>query len=286
LDQSDRQEHSKFWFVPQLDNLELLRATYVTYAFAPHFHETYAIGVTEAGAQVYTCQGARQLLMPAGSVAVVHPGEVHTSRAANRSGWSYRMLYPGADLLERAASEAGGRPCAAPSFASPVIADPVLACLVRNLHVALEDPATTLLERESRLLWMLTQLILRHADGCSALRLAGPETVVVNRIRSYLNDRFAEPIRLEQLASLANLSAFHLLRVFRNAVGLPPHAYLIQVRLARAKRLLQAGQPIAEVAAQTGFVDQSHFSRHFKRVVGVPPGSYRPDSKNVQDTHT
>jgi AraC-like DNA-binding protein len=71
------------------------------------------------------------------------------------------------------------------------------------------------------------------------------------------------------------LSPFHLLRVFRAAVGLPPHAYQIQLRVARAKELLRAGMPIAAVAVEVGFVDQSHLTRHFKRLVGVPPGRYR-----------
>jgi AraC-like DNA-binding protein len=269
-------EHSKFWIDPQLDNLELLRATYITYAFAPHIHETFAIGVTEVGAQEYTYNRRQRLIMPAGSVAVVHPGEVHTSQAVDSSGWSYRMLYPSADLLKRAASEVSGRWQGQPCFSSPVIFDPDLARRIHALHVALEDPATLTLERESRLLWTLSLLVYRHADRRLGAGPARADPAVVRKARQLLEERFAENITLDQLAAYVNMSAFHLLRVFRDTVGLPPHAYLLQVRVARGKRLLQAGWRLADVAAQTGFVDQSHFSKHFKRVMGVSPGQYRP----------
>jgi AraC-like DNA-binding protein len=79
---------------------------------------------------------------------------------------------------------------------------------------------------------------------------------------------------LEQLSALAGLSQYHLVRVFRQETGLPPHTYLTQTRIERAKEQLQAGEPIAAVAATTGFADQSHFTKRFKRIVGVTPGQY------------
>jgi AraC-like DNA-binding protein len=79
---------------------------------------------------------------------------------------------------------------------------------------------------------------------------------------------------LEDLAHIAGLSPFHLTRVFHEATGLPPHTYLTQLRVSRAKQRLQAGDPIADVAAATGFSDQSHLTRRFKRIVGVTPGQF------------
>jgi len=67
--------------------------------------------------------------------------------------------------------------------------------------------------------------------------------------------------------------------VFKRALGIPPHAFQVQLRLARSQRLLRKGEPLARVAVETGFADQSHFTRSFKRLVGVTPGAY---SKNVQ----
>ena len=92
--------------------------------------------------------------------------------------------------------------------------------------------------------------------------------------REYLEEHYAENVSLEHLSQVAGLSRFHLLRAFREEIGLPPHAYLLGVRLRKAKSLLLEGLPVVRIAQDTGFFDQSHLTRHFKRLVGVPPGQY------------
>jgi AraC family transcriptional regulator len=86
---------------------------------------------------------------------------------------------------------------------------------------------------------------------------------------------------LEQLAAVARLSPYHFARQFKAATGLPPHRYVIMRRVERAKHLLQAGTDLslAEVAACAGFSDQSQFSRHFKRLLGVTPGQFRTPAR-------
>ncbi len=95
-----------------------------------------------------------------------------------------------------------------------------------------------------------------------------------------MHDNYARNVSLQELADLAELSTFHLSRAFRKAVGVPPHMYQIQVRIARAKTLLARGVSPASVAHAVGFYDQSHFGQHFKRLVGVTPGAYARESKN------
>ena len=272
--QAPTRDKAKFWRDLHLGGLELLRATYVTNSFAPHAHEGFAIGIIEAGTQSVDFHGDPNVLMPAGSVAAINPGEAHTGHAADRRGWSYRMLYPDANLLQRAASEIAGRESGVPFFPHPVIHDDDLVKLIRGMHIALEDETTPALERESRLLWTLAQLITRHAVDRPDVRDVRPERECVRQAREYLEDRYAENVSLEELASYVHLSRFHLLRVFRDELGLPPHLYLNNVRVIRAKELLLAGTLIADTAVQTGFVDQSHLTRRFKRVVGVTPGQY------------
>jgi transcriptional regulator GlxA family with amidase domain len=94
-------------------------------------------------------------------------------------------------------------------------------------------------------------------------------------------ERFTENISLEQLAALVNLSPYRLNRVFSQEVGVPPHAFLNQVRVWRAKAQLAKGMAIAQVAVETGFYDQAHLTRHFKRLLGYTPGILQ-DGKNVQ----
>ncbi|HEU0004238.1 MAG TPA: AraC family transcriptional regulator [Ktedonobacteraceae bacterium] len=271
---SSIQEHTQFWREPTLSNLELLRATYITHAFAPHIHDGYAIGVIESGAEQFKYRRSVHVA-PRGSIVVINPGEMHTGEAATEQGWTYRMLYPDVSLLQRAAAEVAGKQCDMPFFPSPVVDDPVLAVQLLHLHAALEDSSSAL-ERDSRFLWVLAQLILRHADAHPSLRpiRIGGEQAWVRQVRAYLEDHYAENVSLEQLASSVNLSPFHLLRVFRDVVGLPPHNYLTQVRVTRARQLLQASLRPVEVALAVGFTDQSHLTRHFKALVGVTPAQY------------
>lgn len=272
-------EQIKLWKVPDLPGLELLRAKYVTQTFSRHSHEGFAVGVIEKGALGFYYRG-ENVVAPAGAINLVIPDEPHTGHAATQSGWTYRMFYLTAGLLEKAASEIAGRPVSLPFFRPGVIEDARLAGIIYQLHLSMESSATTTLERESRLLWMLTRLILHHAEERPALRAAGRECGPVKRVRDYIEANYAEDLSIEQLSRVANLSPFHLIRVFRNHTGLPPHAYLTQVRVRRAKAFLARGWSIAPVAFETGFVDQSHLTRHFKRIVGVTPGQY---SNIVQD---
>jgi AraC-like DNA-binding protein len=275
------EERAKFWRDPTLNNLEMLRATYVTQNFSRHTHEGYAIGVIEQGIQQFTYQGAIHRA-PAGSIVVIHPGEVHTGHAGTPSGWTYRMLYPEVSLVQRATAEFMGQK-QLPYFPNPVIQDQQLAAQLRQLHIVIEN-STSVLERESCFLWTIAQLVRRYGDRRPFLVPIRQEHQVVQRIQDYLRANYANSISLEQLAYIANLKPLRLLRSFRREVGLPPHAYLVQVRVTRAKAMLSLGVPIAQVAADTGFTDQSHLTRHFKRLVGVTPRQYTLGCcKNVQD---
>ncbi|NJP06445.1 MAG: AraC family transcriptional regulator [Chloroflexaceae bacterium] len=270
------QEKTHYWRDPDVSQLELLRARYITHAFVPHTHEGYAIGVIERGVEQFWYRGAVRVAW-AGHVLVINPGEVHTGEAGCDQGWVYSMFYPSLDLLQRAAAELAQRPRDMPFFSQPVISDDELAAFFLRMHQAFER-VDSVLERESRLLWGLAHLIARYADDRPLVAQAGTEPARVRLVRDYLEQHYASNVVLDDLAQLAGLSSFHLLRVFRREVGLTPHAYLNQVRIRQACRLLARGLPVATVAAETGFVDQSHLARHFKRIVGVPPGHYRQNS--------
>ncbi|MBX3011202.1 MAG: AraC family transcriptional regulator [Caldilineaceae bacterium] len=265
-------EKTKFWHDQALGDLELLHATYVTHAFVPHMHEGYAIGVIERGAETFAYRRATHVA-GAGSLVVVQPGELHTGQAMTAVGWSYRMLYPAAAQLQAAASTLADAPRGYPFFGAPVIQDAPLAQQCIQLHRDLEA-GLSVLEREARWLAFLTNLITRHADAPRAALPAKASPSHLQMIVDYLEANYATNVTLAELTQLVHLSPYHLLRSFKAALGLPPHAYLNQLRVERAKRLLLAGLPIVEVALAVGFTDQSHLTRAFKRIVGVPPGQY------------
>lgn len=277
-------EKVTFWRDSRLSNLELLRATFITHTFAPHTHEGYAIGVIDKGAERFKYRKAIHVA-PQGSLVVINPEEMHTGEAVSQQGWSYRMLYPEIALLQRAALDAVEKPSGVPFFPEPVIYDPPLARMLSQMHAALATSPSEL-ERESILIWTLAHLIRRHAEMPPIALHSTTERGPVLKVRAYLEEHATENVTLDQLAALVHLSPFYLLRVFRETVGLPPHSYLTQIRVARARRLISASMPLAEVATAVGFTDQSHLNRHFKALIGVTPGQYArggDKSKNVQD---
>ena len=266
-------EKAIFWHADDLKGLELLKASFVTHAFPRHIHEGYAVGTIERGVETFYYRGAMHVA-PAGSVVIINPGEVHTGEAANEAGWTYRMFYPGLELLRRIMAELTGKQKQLPFFAAPVVRDDYLANRLRTLHHKLEGSISAL-ERQSYFNATMADLIVRHADSRPTLPSVRMENQAIEQAKAYLEAHYADNISLDQLARLVNLSPYYLTRTFRELIGIPPHAYLTQFRITQAKSLLTAGYSIAQVAAETGFVDQSHFTRHFKRFIGVTPGQYR-----------
>jgi AraC-like DNA-binding protein len=265
-------EYTHFWHDPTLSDLELLHATYITHSFAPHTHDHYVVAIVEQGVKQFDCHKKRHVA-PVGSVVFVNPGEVHTGSAAIEQGYTYSALYPSVDLFSRATSDIAGRERVLPFFRDHVVYDPELAALLARSHRIFEGPSSAL-ERESQLLWSLAQLIVRYADDRPIMREFTNEHASVQKARRYLDEHYAENISLGELSALVNLSPFHLLRAFRNQIGLPPHTYQTQVRVLQAKHLLRLGTSCIDTALAVGFADQSHLSKHFKRIVGVPPGQY------------
>ncbi len=141
--------------------------------------------------------------------------------------------------------------------------DADLVRLFLNFHRAVEI-AASLLKQEVLRFSILAQLIIRYANLPCALQPLKKERTSVQQVREYLHDNYAENVSLDRLAQIVNPSPYHLNRIFCAEVGVPPHAYQTQVRIDRAKQLLSKGIPIKQVAADTGFTDQSHLNRHFK----------------------
>jgi len=266
-------EVARYWQHGAVEGVDLLRARYVTHRYGRHAHETYTFGLIEAGVEEFD-YGTDVFRAGPGAVALLDPDVVHTGHAAVPSGWRYRVLYPQVSVVTEVASELGWR-AGTPRFPRTVVYDPGSAVLLRAAHRAAEhgDP----LASSSLLRTALGGLLRAHAtpgpgSGTAPVRRA-PHAV--GTVRDLLAERIADPPSLAELAALTGLSQFALLRAFRDATGLPPHAYLNQLRVRKARLLLDDGFPPADVAAQTGFADQAHLTRHFKRVVGVPPAAYQ-----------
>ena len=263
--------------------LDLLHAR-VAEPYAPHVHEVYAVGACTAGREVIRYRGTLHYAGP-GSVVVLEPGEAHTGGPADPPDFTYRVMYPAAGLLAEGLL-AGGRLAQGvhrlPRFREPVIADPGLAAELRRLHAALGAGLleTAPLEAESRLSWLLGELVRRHASPSRDAGVPGAGRVA-RLVMTQLADRLVSPPALAEIAAGTGLSRYQLVRSFRTEVGMPPYAWLAQHRVSAARALLERGCRPAEAAALTGFADQAHLTRWFRRVVGVTPGVYR---NSVQDS--
>lgn len=268
----DRQEQARLWQVAAFGGLDLLRANFVEFSFAPHAHEEFMIAVTEGGRARPRCWGVEQRIA-AGDLFVLSPGEVHGGGAVAGATWRYRSFYPPAALMRRVVWELTGVDRGLPQFAERVFDDPATETLLRQAHLALEAPDSAL-AHESRLLEALVGLVARHALGNATARRIGHEHRSVKLAKDYLETLPTENVSLDTLAHAAGIGPYHLCRVFRQETGLSPHAYQVLVRVRLAKTLLAQGLPISRAAAEAGFADQAHFTRHFKRTFGVTPGRY------------
>ena len=266
-------DEARLWRVEGLGGLEVLRANYGRLIFTPHAHEGFLIAVTEGGVGGPVFRGERHEVEP-GDVLVLNPEEAHAGGPVTEAPWRYRALYPSRDQMVQIMAEFPQRKQGLPEFPHGALRDLEVAKRLRRFLLAAEDEGSTLLQRESYLTEALAWLVGRHATGRRPANALGRERKSIATARGYLEARAAESISLHELAGVTGLSPYYLCRVFRRDVGLAPHAYQTQVRVRRAKELLGQGIPIALAAAEAGFYDQAHFSRHFKRTVGVTPGEY------------
>lgn len=265
--------------LPFLGGVDLLRARFVTQRFSKHFHDGFALGCIEDGAMRFRYKG-ETVTAPKGQVNLVVPGEPHDGHGATGDGWAYRMFYLRPEALLEAAEHLMRCPNL-PNFRGGVLDDPNLAACVGATHRILEREDVSSLEKETRLLWLLTHWISRHADERGEFPRDGREHRAVERAREIIRAQFAEDISLTGLAREAGLSPFHLVRVFENQIGVTPHTYLTQTRVERARDRLTGRERLADIAAECGFSDQAHLTRLFKRQIGITPGKYRKFLQNT-----
>lgn len=273
-------ETARHWRHPGLPGVDLLRARYVSHRYTRHSHPGYAIALIRSGVEEWWYRGGLERAGP-GGIGIVNADTVHTGHAGVPQGWAYRVLYPTVPVVRSVADELG-LPPGTPWFPEPVIDDPAAAAALLAAHRAGEDGDALAATSLTRL------LLARLLTGYATRRPSAPRQVrtgarLADRAREVLLDRLTEPPGLEELAAHLGAAPFPLLRAFRSRYGMPPHTWLTQQRVTRARGLLDAGVSPAEAAVSVGFVDQAHLSRHFRRVLGVPPGAYRRERRIVQE---
>ncbi len=246
--------------------LERMEARFHGNGFSPHRHDTYALGLTLHGVQTFSYRGARRFSEP-GNIIILHPDEVHDGAAGTEDGLVYRMIYLPPALI----AAAGDHRRALPFVADPVARDPELQAALADLLGDLEQEPGDLLTDDA-LSRITARLDLR--SGAPGRHVAPAARSAVLRARDYLESHLSETVQSERLEQVTGLDRYELARQFRRLMGTSPHRYLVMRRLDLAKRLIAAGDGLAEAAAQAGFADQAHFTRHFRKAFGLSPGRW------------
>jgi AraC-like DNA-binding protein len=261
------------WSRPvELPGVELLVAERCTQVWRV-FHETYTICTIfdlSGGQTEWTYRGKLHSAK-AQATMLMEPGEIHAMPHAIPP-CDFRVLLIDPAVVERAAAESG-MGTLRPHWKWAHAADPALFRGFARLHASLESAASEL-ERQSRLVVCL-QLLLERCSETGLPSAKQPEPLALLRAREFIREHYSRPVGLGDLETISGLSRFHLVRAFTKTFGVPPHAYQLRVQIAKARTLLGAGNPPAEVAAETGFADQSHLTRHFRAIYHVTPGEYR-----------
>jgi AraC-like DNA-binding protein len=250
---------------------DALWADHFAMRYPPHFHDTWAIGVVEEGLlRLRTARG--EWVGGPGTILAFAPGEIHSAAALSASGYRYRMVYPRSELI-RGISAANHVDAIERPFQVPVFTDHELAGKLATAHQPLIDGQWDT-KAESELVAALRSLWRDYRTTSSEWHDA-QDLHAVERARDYIGVRFAKQVRLASIAAECGLSAFQLIRVFQRVLGVSPYAYLVQLRVNRARDMLHQGVGVSEVAYACGFSDQSHLTRVFKKAIGVPPGTYQ-----------
>lgn len=266
----DGEQKTLFWRIPEGD-CELLAASYSNQAFGRHAHERYAFGAIVGGVERLYYRGSYDL-GSSGSLVTISPGEVHDGAPGVAGGWRSRMLYVDSAWLNQVLLQGRFASEHIHLFHQAFSADPALAQYFLDNHRLIEH-AGTALERETLLIELLATLFHRH--GLSPHGREVRERQAVRRIKQRLEEEFDSNLSLEELGRMVGMDPLYLIRVFKKEVGMPPHGYQLQQRVARVQRLLRAGSGLAEASFACGFCDQSHMARAFKKVVGITPRSFR-----------
>lgn len=260
-----RGEPARFRLVPGAGGAGILTATYRRHAFAPHAHSTWTFAIVHRGAMNTLIGGVADRLA-IDSLIVIPPGVIHSATPADRDGWDYVSVYPTAAAIAR---------CVARISPSLGARQPQGVIRSRRLAGLCDRLAAELCDGDDVAIHTLDELVEGAWHATSRQGHANREPVAcIERAMAYIREHACERLTLQMMADSAGLSSFHFMRRFHRVVGTTPYAFYAQLRVERAREMLERGISIVESAYDCGFVDQSHLNRHFKRIVGVTPGAY------------
>ncbi|WP_315249769.1 AraC family transcriptional regulator [Pseudomonas fragi] len=263
----------RFWRDAQLPFIEARSiADGRKVCYARHSHEIFSIGAITSGCCNYLHEKTSHRIST-GTVVLMNPGDVHACNPVEDQPWSYVMLYVDAQWLagiqQGFDEDAGGlfQPVAATYTQSPALFNGLT-----GLYAQLIDPELEVLARHEAAIKFFSAM---QQELGGSVALPKPANARVERAAEYIDEHFLRTLRLQDICEAASLSEAYLIRAFEQRYHMTPHAYLINRRIQHAQAQLREGALIADIAQQTGFSDQAHFQRVFKKHLAATPGQYK-----------
>ncbi|MDO4307881.1 MAG: AraC family transcriptional regulator [Eubacteriales bacterium] len=250
--------------------IEAYRFEGIVQPFPNHFHEYYVIGFIEDGQRVLSCRN-QEYSLKKGNILLFNPGDNHACVQSDDGSLDYRRFNITKEVMLNLAAEVTGRR-ELPGFSKNVIFDEEVTCYLHPLH-KLVMKGSCEFGKEENLLLLISLLIQRYGQPFESCIPECREEI--EKACDFMEQHFADRIYLDQICRYAGLSKSTLLRAFTKSKGVTPYSYLENIRIGKAKKLLEQGVPPIEAAMQTGFSDQSHFTNYFNRFIGLAPGLYR-----------
>lgn len=269
-----------------VNGLTLFEAEFANHRYERHFHDELVLAIMESGTARINCWG-RWFTAGPGDIFVSNPNDPQAAMTFGAT-WKYRAFYLARNALGQLARVLDLKSFPRLNygvFQSPPLADELLRVHDKIFRARTEDAVvkkfiqvfrTIVKARRSDVLWNHEKENARFPTPI--------QCVTFNAALNYLIQNRTEHCDLDSLGVHLGLSRFQLVRLFNQRVGMPPHAFLVQLRLTRACRLLRSGSSIAVAAVDSGFFDQSALTRHFRRSFGVTPRQYRDANRTQMNT--
>lgn len=272
-----KQEMRKVKYDTEL-NIEAYHFQGIMQKFPNHFHEYYVIGFIEKGKRFLSCKNKEYLIEP-GDLLLFNPRDNHTCEQIDGKALDYRCINIQPEIMRKMIFEITGKEYL-PYFTSQVVFHSDLVALLCELHLIVMEEERDF-RKEEIFLFLLEQLVEEYTEHAVTDENTEQSTEV--RVAcEFLENHYMENITLDDLCKLTGLSKYHFLRCFTRQKGISPYSYLETIRIGKAKKMLEQGILPIDVALQTGFTDQSHFSNFFKKFIGLTPKQYMNIFK---DTH-
>lgn len=251
-------------------NIEAYNFKGIKQKFPNHFHEYYVIGFIESGRRQLFCKN-KEYVIEKGDLVLFNPGDNHTCQQIDGGTLDYRCMNIKTEAMKKVVFEITGKDYV-PYFKENAIFNSDIVPSLQELYLMIMNEERDF-KKEEIFLFIIEQLITEYADAVAVdtLKEANSE---IKTVCDFLKENYMESITLNKLSELTGLNKYYLLRSFTKQKGITPYGYLESIRISKAKKLLEQGIAPIDVAMQTGFTDQSHFTNFFKKFIGLTPKQY------------